>query len=468
MVQDDVLSKGTLEDVKEDNVIHQYGKDKYIVLQDKAISGKLDKITEGSKTHVVVDEKSYEVPAKSPKQAVYEFESDSKFYTLTPSQAYADLKNFRGESVKVLLDLGGKLQYIGSEVDLGEFVGVATKIVGKDMRVLRNDNKEYDYEATLDTVVRQFVNDKEETGHKELNRIDKNTLVYVRAKDGKLEKVVNIPGVEGIKTLSTRYVNDIRVLDETLVYVINSEGEAEVRKIKEVVDAYEDLKADDQKKVEVSILTDEAYETISIRGDQRARSNEAHSLLFYGLNIEPEAKDAFYAKFIRYEDRRENGSELKVELDNGSTRIVKLDKGIKVVDNLKADDIIQLQESKATENLIVRNPRLVITDKSGAVVGDFKGIYEVKDISAKGEITLVGETKTIFEQRKMNLFGNALRVGDKIAFELDKDNYIKVVVNYGKDKDATGTSEQSGIVTYRNTAAGYEAFAVDGKTYNSY
>ncbi|MBU5313139.1 S-layer homology domain-containing protein [Tissierella carlieri] len=462
LVNDKTFTRGTLEDVKADNVIHTYKvgtSTKYVVLQDKAIAGKLDKITEDKDgDYIVVDGTSYTIPTKSPKEAVYEFESDSKFYTLTAKDAYKELDSFRGESVKVLVGLDGKVQFVGSDVGFGEFAGVATRVVGKEMRVLNPDNKLNDYVGNLDTDV--YVAGTK-TAHQGLNRIDENSLVYVNTDGETLVTVRDYDDKDEVTKLTDREINGLRITDDTVVYVVNSKGKAEVRKIADVVKAYKKLvekdeennttKADD---VRVSLIDEKEFDRISVRGYKFARADHVYTMVLYDLDIAPSQKDAIYGKLIRYTDRKASGkSTILIELSDGTERTFTIDGS---VDESKVDftkgSIYSVVESKETEDLALSVDK-VIFNGYGEVSRIENYAYEIKGVDG-----------TLYETRSTDIFGRRPRKGDKISYLLDSDyeDDMIVIVNPGIADD----SEVEGdLVTYINSTG--TRIEVNGTTYKT-
>lgn len=459
LVNDGVLSKGTYEDVKVNNVIHEY-KGGFLVKQDKAIEGKFEKVSEVAKDDEVfvhVDGKEYLVGTESSKKPVYEFETAKNFYTLEAKDAYADLKDFRGENVRILTDLSGDLQYIGSEVDYGEFVGIATRVVGKDMRVVKTDNKSYDFEANLDTVVKVDGNDKD-TGHKGLNQIGKNALVYVRATDKELEKVVAFEDTskevitKGFDSKNIKFVNgkEYRVLDETIIFVNNGDI-VEARSYKDVKYAF-DNQPKNAKPVEAYVITDEMYQKEAVRG-VKGRSTEAYAIVFTTLDMQSETTK-LYAQYKGFEDRNER--QMNIVLADGTPKTVKI-KDSKVLADVTLDRnfVYQLEQTKGDDPVIT---------KVTAVVKDNSAVYEVKAVS-RDTITLDRDFVTgknyVYETSKTNYFGkNSLVKGDKVSiFSVDGDEYATVILL--RDKKTDTTNEQ---VTGKVSKVEANFFVVDGKS----
>lgn len=461
LVNDGVLSKGTYEDIKVDNVIHEY-KGGFLVKQDKAIEGKLEKISEVAKDDEVfvhVDGKEYLVGTDEMKKPVYEFKTAKDFYILEAKDAYADLKDFRGESVRVLTDLGGNLQYIGSDIDYGEFVGIATRVVGRDMRVVKTDNKSYDFEATLDTVVKINGSDKD-TGHKGLNELKKNSLVYVRATDKELEKVVTFADnskevvTKGFDSKNIKFVNgdSYRVTDDTVIFVNNGDI-VEARTYKDVKYAF-DNQPKNADPVEAFVVTDAEYQKETVRGGT-GRPTEARVIVFTTLDMQSETTKV-YAQFLGFEDRNER--EMNIRLADSTRKTVK----VKDADVLKdvvlnRDYVYELEQTKG-DNPVITKVTAVITDKHA--------VYEVKSVS-RDTITLdrefVAGKNFVYDTSKTYSFGKGSFVrGDKISiYSVDGDEYATAILLRDKDTNIKDETKVSGKVTKLEDG---KFFVVDGKS----
>lgn len=472
-VNDGVLSKGDRKDIAVDNVIHEY-KGGFIVKQDKAVSGKFEKVSQDKydDVYVHVAGESYYVSDTKLKQGVFNFEANKDFYTLTPENAHNDLKAFRDETVKLITALDDSVQYIGSEVDLGEFIGIATRIVGKDLRVLRSDKKTYDYEANLDTVVNVAGTS---TGHQGLNSIAKNSLVFVRANDKVLEKVVDFKNPEAeiatfgsvkkIVIKSTAKDVEYKILDETEVFVINKKGNAEVRKIKDVQDAWEDLSPADQGKVRVNVLSEARYSKESSRFEtgRIGSENIAIALVFSDIEI-PTDTTRIYAEFRGYNDRQ--GKELDVRTADGEPMTVKLASGVET-EKLTSGDILRLEQAKGDDKEIVELAVVIYGDKGHSKYET----YKVESVTRYNEIKLEGYSEVITKDRATKIFGNEVVKGDVIAFaeyeEKDDDyekDYAAVIKNFGPRgtvNNGSKDTEDAGVVTYINK----DRIFVDGERY---
>lgn len=445
-VNDGVLSKGNRKDIAVDNVIHEY-KGGFIVKQDKPVSGKFEKVSQDKydDVYVHVDGKEYYVADTNLKRGVFNYETNKDFYTLTPDNAHNDLRTFRDETVKLVTALNGSVQYIGSEVDLGEFLGIATRIVGKDLRVLRSDKKTYDYEANLDTTV---IADGS-TGHKGLNSIEKHSLVFVRANDKALnrvrdfgrpgEKITKFDSVKKIETTSGEY----KILDETEVFVINKDknGEyVEVRKIKDVQDAWKDLTTgkDD---VKVNVLSEDKYIKESLRSEtgRQGSKNIAIALVFSDIEI-PKDTTIIYAEYRGYSDRQ--GRELDVRTADSEPMTVKLASSVET-GKLESGDILRLEQTKGDDKEIV-GLKVVVRVNSKH---DNYETYKVDTVTRYNEINLENGP-TITKDRATKIFGNEPVAGDVIAFaeyestddDYDK-NYAAVIKNFG----SRGTVKNDGL-----------------------
>ncbi|WP_308523409.1 S-layer homology domain-containing protein [uncultured Tissierella sp.] len=459
-VENDKFSVGSFDEIEANDVIHEH-KNGFLVRKDASVNGEFKKVSEtrDGDVQVYIDDKAFTVSAVDNKKPVYQFEKDAKFYTLVARDAHNQLKDFRGEKATALIDLGNKLQYVGSEVDLGEFVGVVTKVVGKDVRILKPDNKTEDYTATLSTKVNSY-----STGHQGLNQLNAGDLVYVRASGTELEVINKIDDTsKTVNSVDSKYIKftdktEKRMLDDTVIFVVikDEKGNLDYAEVRTVGDVKDALEKDVDK---AYVLNGKEHEEIArTRTSGINRENEAHTIVFTKIDIKPDVKGEI-AKFVGFDDRQE--TLMNVEFANRSEKTIKIARGTDLPKDLRIGDIISYEITKEKEE-----KDRTVTKVEVVIAKDSKVIYEVKDADAYGTIKL-SNGKTYYENSKTESFGGSLRTGDKVSIYHGKDdNYLLATLK--RDKDAVvggGDTTDSGIVTYKNATS--SIIIVDGKTYTA-
>ncbi|CAK7087449.1 S-layer homology domain-containing protein [Tissierella sp.] len=463
---DGKMGIGSREDIKANDVIHEF-KGGFIVRKDAAVNGTFKKVSEDrdGKVYVHVDDEKYQVLEKDYKKPVYSYDSSKDFFTLEAAKADSTLKEFRDEKVTALIDMSGKLQYIGSEIELGEFVGLVTRVVGDKLRVLKADNKTYDYVADLDTKV---VVDEKATGHKGLNNLVEGDLVYMSVDGENIEKVYKLTHKDSVEVtnLNSREIKlkgidkGFRVFNETSIFVnINNGEKMSARTLKEVTDAFDKDDKDGVKVYAYVIDGKEFDKNVDPRRPEAniTRDDEAHTIVFTQLTIKADTK-AKVVEFIEYTDSQDR--EMSIRLDDGTKETRKLDKNVKIKDSkdnsvrLRGGDIIEIAETKDDNKDIKEITRLIESrDKDNTFrVKRFEGRdVVIEDAAGNTETKRIDSNTVIFGDRRN------IDVKDGISYVLDKDaRYIKAILNRGKVKDSevtglfSNSTVETGIVTYVN------------------
>ncbi|WP_406242739.1 hypothetical protein ACF3M2_01920 [Tissierella carlieri] len=232
------------------------------------------------------------------------------------------------------------------------------------------------------------------------------------------------------------------MLDDTVIFVVikDDKGNLDYAEVRTVGDVKDALKKDVDK---AYVLNGKEHEDIArTRTSGINRENEAHTVVFTDIDIQPDVKTEI-AKFVGFDDRQE--TLMNVEFANRSEKTIKIARGTDLPKDLRIGDIISYEITKEKEE-----KDRTVTKVEVAIAKDSKTIYEVKDADAYGTIKL-SNGKTYFENSKTESFGGSLRVGDKVSIYHGKDdNYLLATLKRDKDAVVGGGDEASGIVTYVN------------------
>ncbi|MCQ4924005.1 S-layer homology domain-containing protein [Tissierella carlieri] len=474
---DGKMGIGSREDIKANDVIHEFDGG-FIVRKDASVNGTFKKVSEArnGKVFAHIDDNEYEILNDDYKRPVYSYDSSKDFYTLSAKNADSTLKEFRDEKVTILIDLSGNLQYIGSEIELGEFVGLVTRVVGDQLRVLKTDGKTYDYKANLDTKV--F--DNSTTGHKGLNTLAKGDLVYMSVDGDIIDRIDKLEATErNIKDLTTRAItldnnDEFRILDGTNIFV---EQDLSVRTAKAVKDAYDEM-VKKNKTAKAYVIDGKTFADLRVRRPEAniTRATEAHTIVFTQITITPDYKTTV-VEYNGFADRYDR--QMNVILEDGTKETRSVDKDVKYVDlagnevALRGGDIIEIQETKDDNKDIMKVVRLIekANNKNYFEVSYYnRGDLKVKDATG-------AESKTYYVDSKAVIFGGNISESsgsriEAISYVLeDNSDYVKAVLVRGKVEKSkitgmfsTSQEEVTGIVTYLSREEGSESFAVDNKT----
>lgn len=383
-------------DIAKLDVIHvgvdTKGNKAVVVREDAQVNGTYDKVVEYTdRTVVVVDGKEYKILDLEAKRPVYSANSKD-FYTLRSSQASNVLKGFNKEKVTVLRDVNGDLQYIGGEIEFGEFVGLLERVVGREARVLKSDNSTTDYTATLDS---QFDNIPGTTGHQNLQQFNRGDLVFVSANKADIDKMTLLSKYnEILKTASVdkdlRYVTvdgkPYRVFDRTNVFVRNTKADGSIELFATSI-------ANVQKyagaNLQAKVITDETYaKEVDSRYVYNPSNNIAHTIVFSDVSIKKESNTKF-AEITSISNKYE---EVGVKYADGTTETFAINTSTdayKVLRNrdVVVGDIVELSldknNAKSLLDISTRADNIIKVNAAGKIVKSYDSRNRV--------LTLVGD-----------------------------------------------------------------------------
>lgn len=446
-------------DIKKLDVIHvatdSKGNKAVVVRQDAQVNGKYDKVVEyRNETVVVVDGKEYEILDVDYKRPVYSADS-KEFRTLHSKYASSDLKGFKDEKVTLLRDVNGDLQYIGAEVEFGEFVGLIDRVVGKEARVLKRDNTKADYTATLDSKLGDL-----STGHKNLQSYTRGDLVFVSADKEEIDTMellspYNEKGSEVTIDKGLKYVTqgnvDYRVFDRTNVFVRNNNGE-EI-----YATTLENIEKNATGTLTAKIITDFDYSQVDPRFNYDKSTNIINTIVFTDIEIE---KDLNYkkAEITSISNRYE---QIDVRYADGSTATFDINKDSKAYDALsrlndrvQVGDIVDLGTLKTDSKVLDTITRLIrVTDQGKAIESYNPRTKELK---------LANDSRTYFlTSETANFVKGSLEKGMPVAIYTDGSSFVEAIAT----RSLEAGQEQTRILDKAVETDNKTILTIDGQLY---
>lgn len=454
-VKDGVFGIGSKADIEANDVIHEFGGN-FIVRKDAKVDGTYKKVSvnRDKETYVHVDDTEYYVPEDTSKKPVYAYDS-KEFATLEADVADRVLREFKDEKVTVLLDISDNLQYIGSEIELGEFVALLNNVLSKDIKVVRKDNTKSEYVVTFDSTLKVDGSTK----YQNLDKFNKGDLVYLSVDGTDVDTMIRLVSADEKGTLvqkdskdkymlSTNSItletnNEYKVLDRTNVF-IRSGNTLKGTTIEDVKKAQ-----DNDKNLRAYVLSDYAYGDLvrEARRDVSERKDIAHTIIFTEVT-DTVSYDKEVVEIVKtYTTGRDVEIDVKFASDKDSvTR--KVDRDSKAYDAIKAKDvkigdIVELSITKDDDKL-VKDVKLLIAEDAD--------VYEVYSISSRtGYRTIVlegigGKTdrKEFWLDRDADVFGN-LEEGAKVSYY--SGNQKTVAADKNPDIEAIYVEKRTAKVT---------------------
>ena len=403
-------------DIKELDVIHvgtdSKGNKAVVVRQDSQVNGEYEKVVESAKnkTVVVVDGEEYEILDVNYKRPVYSANSD-EFFTLKREDASTVLKGFKGEKVTVLQDVNGDLQYIGGEIEFGEFTGLLERVVGKDARVLKSDNSTADYTATLDSKFGDIDSVNTTTGHQSLQAFNRGDLVFVSAVKEEIEKMTLLSPRVDPKVVAAsvdkdgRFVTvngtDYRVFDRTNIFVRNTKG----NDVDLFTTTIENVEKYAGAGLKARVITDKEFaEQVDSRYVNNPSANVANTIVFEDVNIKKDSTEK-YVELTKVSNKYES---IEVKYANGNTESFNIDKSSDAYEALRTrsvivGDIIKLSVDKDTEK--------IVTDVETSISINAKGMTVKKYDSRNKEITLSDDSVYFLTSETANFIKGSIEEG---------------------------------------------------------
>lgn len=467
------MKVASLEDIEALDVIHYVGNTVF-VKKDAKVEGKYEKyrtgkIDEYPAVDVYVDEEAYPVvfPGMSSKRMpVFSFDGEN-FETLKNVAGLgAKLEALRDKEVTLLLDMNGRVQFIASGIKDPTFYALVDNILRGDVRFEKADGEREIYSATMDTKIDGI---SEGTRYRDLYEFRAGDLVTAKTSDDELTNLTMIATRDSMikngNNVESMNRDKITLQDgksfyleaDTIVFV----NTARTRKgmtvseflndydVKPVVDkdgvkTYNGrvyVAKDDGKVANVLVFTDaKAKATLTKDAVVKVVGIDGYDALTYYMMVEDAAGNET-RHFVAKDDAKgvHEGDIISVKLSRDDKENIE-----GVVDILIPYNAPVYKVANITRRYIKLEDRhgnvqerylLNSADEFGEIAVD-----EFVSIPAGGND---GDAIDVIVERTLGY-----RYGDNIWGEWAKapDEPVK------------------GVVTYINTDAGYESFAVDKKT----
>lgn len=421
-------------DIAKMDVIHvgedTKGNQVVVVREDAQVNGTYDKVVEyKDEVVVVVDGKEYEILDVNAKRSVYSANSE-EFRTLFAQYASRDLKGFEKEKVTVLRDINGDLQYIGAQVEFGEFVGLLDRAVGKDARIIKKDNTKSDYVATLDSKLESTVAGNT-TALQELKDFNRGDLVFVSADKTEIDSMVrlskNTDKGAAVSAINTKFVTvdgkEYRVFDRTNVFVRNGNGtDIYATTLQNVID---NATVGTYKAV---VITDAEYAAVDPRFSYDKSENIINTIVFTDISLK---QDLNYknAEITSISNRYE---QIEVKYADGSTTTLDVQKDSeayeslrRVTDRVQVGDIVEVGTLKDNAKVVKNIKRLIPVTARGSVVDSYNPRTK--------ELKLVGDSKIYFLSNDTdNFVTGSLEKGKEVAVYLE-GSFVEAIADRSAD-----------------------------------
>jgi len=434
-VKDGEFSRGA-ENVKALDVVHLYNGGKgMLVKKDAKIDGTFKKVSFDRKfedVRVVVDDKEYQVLDAKYMRPVYSLDSE-EFHTLYANDADRQLREFKDEEVTILTDINGNLQYITTEVDLGEFVALLSDVLSRDVRVVKSDNSKAEYRVTFDSILEK----PESTKQINLNEFSRKELVYMSV-DG--EEIDILKGVKSASESGEKaeiierqnYIkigdDEYKLLDRTNVFI---REELRATTIADIVKNYE------ENSLEAYVVSDKEFNDIVpfAKGLNTDRDDVAHTIVF--TKATPKVSYNYRnAEILRiYTSGRDY--EVRVKFANDEIETYSVVRGSKAYDNIKDDvvkesDIVKIELTKADEPKLTNIEKVIDKDAPVFEVTDVESysgyrLLKIEDVNKKEE--------TYFLYNDADVFGY-VEEGSKVSFKLAREGKKDIDVMVVRAKNA--------------------------------
>ena len=408
------------------------GKKVIVVRQDAQVNGVYDKVVEyKNKTVVVIEGKEYEILTKPAKQPVYSANSD-EFRRLEAEYASRDLKGFEKEKVTVLQDVNGNLQYIGAEIDFGEFVGLVERVVGKEARILNSQDKSNDYTTTLDSKLGEY-----STGHKNLGDYNRGDVVFVGANKNQIDKMnvlskYNDRVAEG-KTVTIddqlRFVKagtvEYRALARTNVFVRNTDAKGNVTMYATTL-AHVEKNVEKGSVLNAVIISDKDYAQV----DPRYKYDESANILNTIVFDNPALKSDTTKEIVELVSVSNRYEEIKVRFANGTEKTYEIKYDSNAYNSLRgklsvAGDIVEIGIDK-NDDKVVRD----INALGNAVAG------KVKTYNERTKVLVLENGSEYFLTSNTAIFvKGSIQAGKNVTIyrESPTSKYVSAITDGSKD-----------------------------------
>lgn len=181
-------------DMKANDVVHIYDRDKAIVRADAVKTGTFERYKEGSEhSYIQIGGKDHLVVEVNKRRPVYSLDG-TRFFTLFASRGDLDLYTLRGEKVSILLDINNKIQSIIGNSKYDEGVFAMDETTRRSANVIGSNNGS----ATVVVELNSVLNFLGSNTNKSIEDFHRGDLVYLMKEENRIEKMLRMETVANV------------------------------------------------------------------------------------------------------------------------------------------------------------------------------------------------------------------------------------------------------------------------------
>lgn len=434
-------SRLSLGDIKAGNVIHVYNGDKAIVRQDAEHSGKYDRVLEANDVYYVeVEGNRHLLRNSSYKRPVYSLEGD-KYFTLMVSAASSALADLKDKEVRYLLDVNGHIQLIEGDIDYNEGTVIIDSKGTRDVKVIDSTGNKGVYK--IDNYSNLYISNS--NTKRSLNDFGRGDIVYLFNDGSIVNTLIKMATTENISSGAVKVVKtsrgefDINLSNSwirlesgiyelnstTNVYIVEIDGDT-VTNIDATTLAEVKERASTDSELKAYVISEKDFNNLNLGNKKKVGTSGvvAHTIIFTDFVLDDSFLDIKTIEMAF--DYNSNNSDVIIGKDTNGKEIKYKVMEHSKIPTLKAKDIVTLYINE--DNSVV---------KADVRVKGTNRVYDVVDthsVSAKlDSITILTDSgeEEKFVSRDLIIFGDTkVRKGDEIAFDIDEDGDIQVIVVY--------------------------------------
>ena len=430
-----------LGDIKVGTVVHIYNVDRAIVRQDAEYFGEYDRVLEANDVYYAeIDGQRHLLRNSSYKRPIYSLDGN-KYVTLMVSSASSALSDLKDQEVRYLLDASGHIQLIAGEIDFNENTVIIDGIGTRDIKVIEPNGNEKTYKVdNYSDLYIANLNTKSS-----LSDFDRGNIVYLFNDGDVVDTLIKMATIENISSGASKVMKtskgqfDINLNNSwirlesgiyelnssTNIYTVETNGNSvsnieatTLAKVKEKADVKSDLKA--------YVITEKDFNKLNIKNKKQVGTSDvmAHTIIFTDFEIDDSFLDIETVELAF--DYKSNSSDVIIGKDTkGKETQYKVMKNANIP-SLKAKDILTLSINE-DGYVIEAKERIKGSNKVYEVLDTHSVSKKLDSITIK---TSSGEEE-MFVSRDLSIFGSTkIKKGDKIAFDVDEDGDIQVIVVY--------------------------------------
>ena len=195
-----------LKNIKANDVVHIYDRDKAIVRTDAVISTTFERYKEVSNSNYIeIDKENIFFVDSYKRRPIYSLDG-IRFFTLFGSRGDLDLDPLRGQRVSIILDVNNKLQSIVGNIKYDEGVFIIEDTTKRSANVIGPHNGSSTVVVEGYSVLNFLGSDINKT----INDFTRGDLVYLMKEDSRIEKMVRMDTGANINSKSKLVAKSVK------------------------------------------------------------------------------------------------------------------------------------------------------------------------------------------------------------------------------------------------------------------